>query len=787
VPATVLPTATQAPATKTPTATVPPTPVEPLPFARTACAGGVDLTGQTVSFYHILDPHDQVDTVYNPLRAGYADATEYFNLHGGICGATLEQVIDDKHWGAEQTIYNLYKVLDPKPTVMLLYGSNMAVMLADQLAAAQIPALNIRGGSTTSAYGRDGQTLGWVFATRPLYTDQVGAMCDYIIANPERYPRPVMGFLNFEDTWAESATVEAHPYCGSLGIGDAGVITFSSDDTVSIIGQKVQKLVDAGANIIYTNSHENGPALIARALRDMGLQDKVTLATLNVAMDPYVAFSGEANLGADGLPAIHGMLGSMPVRSLAETDNPGIQLIRSQADLHQRPLTMRTDGYIMGWDTTDLLIEVYIQTINRVGFEHVTGAEIKKTLENIVYAPLGGVEQIDYQGGKRRALAADRIGEMEYLGQDGKTPAGPGNPPMVVTEGDQKHLVPMIIPLTDYLPAPDLRPGGADVPPASEISPTSASTAAATSLKKKPTPTATATSAAQTPIPTTSGVVLGTVTGRIAFQTNRDGNLEIYVMNGDGSGLTNLTNNQANDGQPVWSPDGRKILFVSDRDSNDEIYVMNADGSDPTNLTDNPSQDDTADWSPDGKKIVFMSDRDGKSEIYVMNADGSGQTKLTDDPVSQDYFPIWSQDGKQIGFTSERKGGDGNIYVMNADGSNQTRLTQGSGEDTFPHWSPDGKKIVYTSGRGGGMWDNILGNGSYEIYVMNADGSHRTQLTDNPGDDNLDPRWSPNGTQIIFWSSRDGNKELYVMNADGSHQTRLTNTTPSNSSWASWH
>jgi len=58
-------------------------------------------------------------------------------------------------------------------------------------------------------------------------------------------------------------------------------------------------------------------------------------------------------------------------------------------------------------------------------------------------------------------------------------------------------------------------------------------------------------------------------------------------MDGDGSGLTNLTNNPAGDGQPVWSPDGSKILFVSDRDGNDEIYVMKADGSDPTNLTDN--------------------------------------------------------------------------------------------------------------------------------------------------------------------------------------------------------
>jgi len=460
-----------APTTPTPApASAQPTAVASMPFAHTVCAAGVDLTGQSVSFYHILDPNDQVNTVYQPLRAGYADAAEYFTAHGGICGASLKQVFDETHWGDSQIIYGLFSALTPKPVVVTLYGSGDAEQLADQLAADKIPALNIRGGSAASAYGQDGQTLGWVFATNPLYVDQVGAMCDYIVANPGRFPHPVMGFINGDDNWTRSATEGSRAYCESLGIGYAGASYFSGDDTY--IRPHIQKLIEAGATILYTNSHENSPALIAKTLGEMGLLGKVTLATVNRAMDPYVAFSSEANLGADGLPLITGMLGSLPVRSWAETGNPGIQFITAQADLHQRPITMRTDGYIMGWNTTDLLIEVYIQTGNRVGFAQITGAEIKKTLENIAYAPLSGVEQIDYQSGKRRALAADRIGEMNYLGQDGKTAAAAGNPPMVVSVGDQKYLVPWIIPLTDYQPAPDLRPGGANVPPAAEINPT---------------------------------------------------------------------------------------------------------------------------------------------------------------------------------------------------------------------------------------------------------------------------------------------------------------------------
>src|SRR5687767_3392148 len=89
------------------------------------------------------------------------------------------------------------------------------------------------------------------------------------------------------------------------------------------------------------------------------------------------------------------------------------------------------------------------------------------------------------------------------------------------------------------------------------------------------TPTATEIATTNTLEPTATQVVLGVVEGIIAFQSNRDGNNEIYVMNGDGSGLTNLTDNPADDFGPVWSPDGKKIIFSSNRDGNYDIYVMN--------------------------------------------------------------------------------------------------------------------------------------------------------------------------------------------------------------------
>ena len=127
---------------------------------------------------------------------------------------------------------------------------------------------------------------------------------------------------------------------------------------------------------------------------------------------------------------------------------------------------------------------------------------------------------------------------------------------------------------------------------------------------------------------------------KIAFESERDGNKEIYVMDADGKNLVNLTNHPARDTSPSWSPDGQKITFVSNRDGNGEIYVMDADGKNPINLTNHPARDWAPSWSPDGKKIAFMSLRDGNKEIYVMDADGKNPINLTNH-AADDWHPSW--------------------------------------------------------------------------------------------------------------------------------------------------
>ncbi len=270
----------------------------------------------------------------------------------------------------------------------------------------------------------------------------------------------------------------------------------------------------------------------------------------------------------------------------------------------------------------------------------------------------------------------------------------------------------------------------------------------------------------------TSSLALMRQNGKIAFTSTRDGNVEIYVMDADGSNQLRLTSNAAFDGDPAWSPDGAKIAFTSTRDGNEEIYVMNADGSKQTRLTNNTFLDRTPAWSPDGGQIAFASNRtSGNFDIFVMNADGSAQTNISNGVQADFQDPDWSPDGTKIACSQANVQGVRAAYgvlVMRADGSNQTRLSTVDNVDITPRWSPDGAKIVFASIRGGNL-------GTFEVFVMTAGGGNQTRITNSIGE-NSRPGWSPDGTKITFQSDRKFNFDILTMNADGGNQTQITNS-----------
>ncbi|MCX7679569.1 MAG: hypothetical protein N2316_10170 [Spirochaetes bacterium] len=136
------------------------------------------------------------------------------------------------------------------------------------------------------------------------------------------------------------------------------------------------------------------------------------------------------------------------------------------------------------------------------------------------------------------------------------------------------------------------------------------------------------------------------VVKKIVFMGIQSGSTkgDIYVMNEDGTNVTNLTNTSDKaEYYPLWSPDGTKIVFSSERDGNFNIYLWSTSNTVPQRLTDSTAKDAQHCWSPDGTKIVFVSERDvaGRGQIYVMNADGSNQTRLTTDDDLNCMVPQW--------------------------------------------------------------------------------------------------------------------------------------------------
>jgi len=252
--------------------------------------------------------------------------------------------------------------------------------------------------------------------------------------------------------------------------------------------------------------------------------------------------------------------------------------------------------------------------------------------------------------------------------------------------------------------------------------------------------------------------VPGPLEGKITFQSNRNGNFDIFVMNADGSNVTQLTSNPFDEYLPLFSPDGSRIVFAR-CGFICQVVVINADGSGERVVTDDgfPGA-----WSPDGNRIALGGAAGtGIEGIYVVNADGSGLVRVLD----PDFITDWSPDGRQLMIVSGRDG-DLELYATPLDGSLVTKLTDNTADDNAgTGWSPDGSSIVFNSNRGGAGQD---------VYVMNADGSGVTQLTPNDGFDDDGPVWSPDASQIAFESNRAGDEQIFVMNVDGSDVRQLT-------------
>ena len=241
----------------------------------------------------------------------------------------------------------------------------------------------------------------------------------------------------------------------------------------------------------------------------------------------------------------------------------------------------------------------------------------------------------------------------------------------------------------------------------------------------------------------------------VVFDTDRDGDWEVYIMGPDGENSTNLSNNHANDWEPAISPDGSQVAFVSDRDNEtgggQMIYVMNVDGSDVRQLT-NEQFSSSPDWSHDGGMIAYSTD-----DIYIIGTDGTwaSSIKLTDNEQANRQ-PVWSPDDSQIAWLSGQEGAM-DIFVMNADGSNIRQITD-THSSNMVKWTADGR--LFTDQWGWSDQEAFCHN-----CVVDANGENIEDAGGKGEVQRFVPFWNSNGdrVEIIQGSLDDGPDEIYLV------------------------
>lgn len=274
--------------------------------------------------------------------------------------------------------------------------------------------------------------------------------------------------------------------------------------------------------------------------------------------------------------------------------------------------------------------------------------------------------------------------------------------------------------------------------------------------------------------------------GRIIFHSDMDGDNEIYLLTQ--RGLKKLTDNNWNDENPKWSPDGTKIGFTANPDGKYEIFMMDADGANLIQLTTNvrnPIGHAGHNWHPDGQKIAYTIERRrGIRKTHMMkmvDIRSKVNTELIPELKGKAAIPDFSPVAPLLGLTVKQTiGWEVGVYDLRT--KELSVLTEG-GSGCRPHFSWDGQKIAYVSGEADGKGD---------IWLMNPDGSEQTRMT--PRDDTADyfPCWSPDDKFILFSSTPsykknlEGEWALYLLEVESGRITLFLDT-PGGDLFPDWH
>ncbi len=276
-----------------------------------------------------------------------------------------------------------------------------------------------------------------------------------------------------------------------------------------------------------------------------------------------------------------------------------------------------------------------------------------------------------------------------------------------------------------------------------------------------------------TPTPTPTSVSARQPAGQIVFTSDRAGpaNLgNLHIMDSNGRNIRQLT--FASGFEPTYSWQRNSVAFTSfPSPGRSALFAINPSGGNPQSIDEQFWDNWEPSWAPSGSRLAFTSSRQNQDwEVWSMDVGGGNPVQLTNNDPGRSFSPSWSPDGRYIAFFSDRDdpGNRVEIWRMNADGTNQTRLTTGNHSGPYVRawglsWSPDSSQIVFPSNR----------DGNQEIYAMDVDGRNQRNLTRST-DAESSPVWSPDGQWIAFVRTIGLDQDILIMTIDGTNVTNLT-------------
>gem|GEM_PF-861275 len=297
------------------------------------------------------------------------------------------------------------------------------------------------------------------------------------------------------------------------------------------------------------------------------------------------------------------------------------------------------------------------------------------------------------------------------------------------------------------------------------------------------TPTATPPTPSVTPSPSPSPTPSGGSRGLIAFVSRQDGDAEIYTLDIAGNVITQVTKNGAEDGWPVWSPDGKLIAYHSKETTQGQhIYLIAPDGTDKTELTHGVRVDSYPVWSSDGTSIAYHSFESARSFIRTVVVADQKETTFEQIPAGENRLFDWSPDGFTITYFGYSPAGKLEIIRLALDTHLRTAITQSGGTIDYLNYSPDRRLLIFTK---------YGGNNKRQIFIADNNPSCQsitncnTRQVTNDDFDWSHPHFAPDGTVILAASDQDGNLDLFLITMDGSIVQKLTDS-PSDDYDAVW-